>query len=136
MSTSSMESRSLLNSGIAWAIVIAGMVLVIFTLLLYNPIGTRWMPQCAFHALTGWDCPGCGTTRALYALLHGHPLEAISYNYFLVVTAPVLALIAYTGLSKSSRALRWSRWVYSPAMIATLLIASIVWAVARNILDV
>lgn len=108
--------------------------MAVFTLLFYNPVGTWWMPQCAFRSLTGWECPGCGSMRALHALLHGHPLEAISYNYFLAVSVPILALIAYTGLSRSSRALRWSRWVYSPAMIATLLVASIVWTVVRNIL--
>ena len=28
-------------------------------------------PRCMFLTLTGWQCPGCGSQRALHALLHG-----------------------------------------------------------------
>ncbi|MDE6308968.1 MAG: DUF2752 domain-containing protein [Muribaculaceae bacterium] len=108
-------------------------MVVAVVLLCYDPVGTWWMPQCAFHSLTGWKCPGCGAMRFTHALLHGHPLEALSYNYFLIVMLPILALVAYTGLSHSQRALRWSRWVYSPAFIAALLIASVLWTVIRNV---
>ena len=30
---------------------------------------TKWLPKCLFHEWTGLYCPGCGGTRALYALL-------------------------------------------------------------------
>ena len=49
-------------------------------------------PQCPFKAMTGWDCPGCGITRAIHALLTGHPVRALDHNV-LVVTAAVLALV-------------------------------------------
>ena len=48
------------------------------------------MPRCAFLEVTGWQCPGCGSQRALAALLHGHPLEAWRYNLML---PPALAMI-------------------------------------------
>lgn len=35
---------------------------------------------CLFHELTGFYCPGCGGTRALKALLGGHPLLSILYH--------------------------------------------------------
>ena len=42
----------------------------------------HWLPDCAFRALTGWGCPGCGMTRAFLLLgqlrlvesLAAHPL--------------------------------------------------------------
>ena len=34
---------------------------------------------------TGLYCPGCGSTRALYALLHGRPGEALAMNPLLLV---------------------------------------------------
>ncbi len=126
----------LINSTIAWVVVAAGVVAVAVALFIYDPVGTWWMPQCAFHSLTGWECPGCGAMRAIHALVHGHPLTALTYNYFLIIALPFLALVAYTGLSHSKRALRWSRWVYSPTTIAALLVLAVVWTVARNLLGV
>ena len=40
---------------------------------------------CMFHNLTGLDCPGCGMTRAAYALLHGRFMQAVKYNPFIYV---------------------------------------------------
>ena len=37
----------------------------------FNPSTHGFYPVCLFHKLTGWNCPGCGGTRAAYALLHG-----------------------------------------------------------------
>jgi len=37
-------------------------------------------PGCAFHRLTGYPCPTCGSTRAVVALLAGRPLRALSWN--------------------------------------------------------
>lgn len=52
------------------------------------------LPPCPIHALTGLFCPGCGSTRALHALLHGDVVQAIAMNPLLVVAIPVLALMA------------------------------------------
>lgn len=35
---------------------------------------------CAFQMLLGMYCPGCGGTRALNALLHGHLIRSIWYH--------------------------------------------------------
>ena len=50
-----------------------------------DPNTTRIFPQCTFKALTGLDCPGCGMTRGLHALVHGDVLRALSHNLLLVV---------------------------------------------------
>lgn len=35
---------------------------------------------CLFHELTGFYCPGCGGTRAVLALLAGHPVLSFLYH--------------------------------------------------------
>lgn len=36
---------------------------------------------CPFKILTGFDCPGCGLTRATLALLRGDIKSSLHYNY-------------------------------------------------------
>ena len=36
--------------------------------------------ECAFYTFTGLYCPGCGGTRALYAMLRLDILNAVRYN--------------------------------------------------------
>jgi len=49
------------------------------------------LPDCPFHAVTGLHCPGCGSTRATYLLLHGDVAGALAMNA-LVLPALVLVL--------------------------------------------
>lgn len=35
------------------------------------------LPPCSLYSLTGFYCPGCGGTRACYALAQGHILESL-----------------------------------------------------------
>ena len=47
---------------------------------------------CAFKGLTGVDCPGCGLTRGLMALLSGDVSAALSYHPLSPVFLALLAL--------------------------------------------
>lgn len=58
---------------------------------LFDPTTHPFYPVCQFHRLTGLNCPGCGLTRALYALLHGNFSAALHDNALFV-----LILIALT----------------------------------------
>lgn len=44
----------------------------LLVLFFFNPTTHGFYPVCQFHQWTGLNCPGCGATRSLYALLHGH----------------------------------------------------------------
>lgn len=52
------------------------------------------LPRCPLHLLTGLYCPGCGSTRCLFALAHLDIPLALAMNPLLVVSLPVLALMA------------------------------------------
>lgn len=47
-------------------------------------------PRCPVHWLTGLHCPGCGTQRALHALLNGHFQQAVGFNLLAALFAPVV----------------------------------------------
>ena len=49
---------------------------------------------CPIHYTTGIWCPGCGTTRALDALVHGNIPLAFHYNP-LLLASPVLITLGY-----------------------------------------
>lgn len=56
-------------------------------------------PVCPTQALLGVDCPGCGMTRGLYALLHGDVGRMIDHNALLPVLIPLTVLL-------------WARWAW------------------------
>ena len=60
----------------------------------YDPSDYGFYPKCMFHFLTGYDCPGCGSQRALYNVLHGHFIMALRYNPLVFVAIPYI----FTGI--------------------------------------
>ena len=72
-------------------ILLSAIALVLAALVFFlNPATHGFYPVCQFHRLTGLNCPGCGMTRALYALLHGDLATALRDNALLVLGLPVL----------------------------------------------
>jgi len=70
-------------------------------LFVFEPGKTGFFPICLFRAITGFTCPGCGSTRALHQLLHGHVLEAFMLNPLLLIGLPFLlfALVRYSAFA-------------------------------------
>ena len=58
-------------------ILLAGILYAVFVRL------TGLAVPCIFRTLTGWQCPGCGITRACLSLLKGEIRTSFSYNPFL-----------------------------------------------------
>lgn len=68
---------------------IAGLCLlaaVFLYFLIYKITGFRiekYFYPCIFHKITGYYCPGCGGTRAVYALFCGNLLDCFRYQPFI-----------------------------------------------------
>lgn len=62
---------------------------------------------CPFHALTGLYCPGCGGTRAVWYLLHGHFL--LSFRFHPLVLYAVVALLGEMAVFLAAKAGRRSK---------------------------
>lgn len=63
-----------------------------------------WQPGCPVRDLTGLKCPGCGSGRALAALLRGSVTEAFYWN---AVLLPLVAGLAISAWRKPWPARRW-----------------------------
>ena len=65
----------------------------------FEPGKSGLFPACMFRTLTGLACPGCGSTRALHQLLHGHVGSAFALNPLLLFALPILMylLVRHTG---------------------------------------
>jgi len=97
----------------------------------FDPETTALFPKCMFHEMTGLYCPGCGSTRALYCLLHGELRNAFRDNALVVLALPLLGAILL------ARAFR-----RRPPVVATqsklgwlglLLAVIVVFGIVRNI---
>ena len=93
MSFDGIVNRRLMAATL-WLVCAAGAAYLFF----FQPGRTGFFPACPFRTLTGFDCPGCGTTRGLHQLLHGHVVAAFELNPLMILILPLLgyALIAYT----------------------------------------
>lgn len=90
-------------------------------------------PGCLTKWLLGIDCPGCGSLRMLYSLLHGDLLAAVKFNA-LALAALVLSVWAYAAwtygrmVDRQIRSWHNHRWA---AKVTLLLVLA--WFVVRNI---
>lgn len=100
---------------------------------LFDPAETLWMPKCPVHVLLGLDCPGCGSQRAIHALLHGDLKAATDANALILFFLPVVAVMAVGELYRN----RWPRFykaLMHPAVIFGLLGIVLTWTIVRNII--
>jgi hypothetical protein len=55
-----------------------------------NPASSSLFPLCPLKTMTGIDCPGCGATRGMHALLNGDAVTALDYNLMLIIFVPLM----------------------------------------------
>lgn len=100
-----------------------------------DPTLSKWMPKCVFHAITGWECPGCGSQRMIHALLHADLRQAWHYNPFLLCLMPLI--LFYVALDFfPTKFPRLFRIMHSTFMIAGLGVATLIWGILRNCLSI
>lgn len=77
-----------------WSLLLAGAAY----LFVFEPGKSGFFPACPFRLLTGFTCPGCGSTRAMHQILHGHFATAFMLNPLFLLAIPFLlfALLRYS----------------------------------------
>jgi len=119
---------------IGWSLAGSGGAAIVAVLYVFPPEQARFFPRCAFHALTGLQCPGCGGLRASHQLLHGNFAAAWQLNPLVVLgVAGGLAWLAARMVGRLT-----GRDVLQPMRRTWLFWAGVagiaLFAVARNLI--
>lgn len=117
---------------ITYAVLAVVFVTVAVVYFVFDPSSTRLFPKCAFLSLTGFKCPGCGSQRAIHALLHADVIGAIRYNALLVVVLPVLAFVFTSRYLRDRFPRLYSNLNSSIVSIVAFIIVCL-WWILRNI---
>lgn len=94
----------------------------------YPPAETSFYPVCVFKTVTGYDCPGCGSTRAAHAILHGRFGEAFRLNPMLFLGGLVFAFATPSLLRREQ-----PRFITRPWFGRVTIAVVVVWWVGRNL---
>ena len=98
----------------------------------FPPSRYNFYPRCPLYASTHLLCPGCGSTRALYELLHLNLARAWHYNALFTLLLPVALLWfgwKWYGAQRDRTAIDLR---LHPAVTTALVLAALLFAVARN----
>lgn len=116
----------------ATLLIASGVALIVLYLLAVKTTG--YMPRCIIKDLTGFDCPGCGSQRALHALIAGHPAESIRHNMLLPFTLLYLAICALHWVNPGWRHItRLYTRLTSPLALWIIVAVVMSWMIIRNI---
>ena len=89
---------------------------------------------CLFYLATGFYCPGCGSGRACYSILHLRFADAFCYNPLMTILLPLI------GLYIAARAVDWVitggdhiDGKQSVNVLVGILVVVLVYGILRNI---
>lgn len=101
-----------------------------------NPTDNTGPSTCLVKMLTGFDCPGCGGTRAFYYLLTANLPEAARHHAMAVFAAPFIVWMYLSwALPRVAPKVRWKLPTFhlTPNVLTSFLIAWGVFFLARNL---
>ena len=80
---------------------------------------------CIFNLVTGYECPGCGMTRVVLALLDGNVYQAFRWNMLVFLLIPIYS--AYALLSRKEQHAKKSKMI-----MVTMLSLTVLFFILRN----
>ena len=99
-------------------VLICGAVVLYF----FYPDWQRFFPSCPFYESFHLYCPGCGSTRATYCLLHGDLNGVWRYNPFYLPTLFFAASLVFLR-----------KWARKPVVVRTYIVFLLLFWVCRNL---
>jgi len=99
----------------------------------YDPATAVLFPPCPFRALTGYLCPGCGSARAMHAMLHGELSRAFALNPLTTLGMPLLAVGSLQELRRCWRGGPPAGHRLPAWLIRGIAVVLVAFAVVRNL---
>jgi Protein of unknown function (DUF2752) len=130
--TSGLARRKTVRVGL---VAVAGLLLLtaLYFVATNPPTDSSYYPKCLSYQITSIHCPGCGSTRALHALLNLQFEQAVAYNVVMVALLPLGIFVFLRSLwhrAQGTTPDRLPGFVWFPRILTVVLIAF--W-ILRNI---
>lgn len=115
---------------VSWLVIIVVCIYYYFANITTKNVGI----PCVFKHVTGYNCSGCGTQRALHCLLHLEIEKAWYYNAFFVFFLPYYLYLTYVFIETYivKRSVPDSFFLHKKFVIPFVILL-IVFAILRNI---
>ena len=118
--------------GVMGAFVVLAMTGAVL-LRLFDPAQSLVFPPCPLHYFTGFYCPGCGSLRAIHALLHGDLRQAVAMNLLTVILLPFIGYGLASEIYRSFCARPLPGTMLPANWIRVLFAVIVLFGIARNI---
>jgi Protein of unknown function (DUF2752) len=115
-------------TGIGIAALLGGLAIVYR----FPPTEYSFYPRCPIYLATHWLCPGCGSTRALHALLHLDIQSALHYNALFTLLFPIACLWFGFICYRTMRYDQFPNLAFPRSAAVCLMVTAVLFTVARN----
>ena len=109
-------------------LIVPMLVVIAWIVHFYPPHTNPYYPKCIFKKVTDLECPGCGSARSIYSVVHGDVIKAADHNILLLILIPVLVIGTIASFTNHLHPL-WQK-LNKPRVY---LILVLVFWIARNI---
>ena len=99
-----------------------------------DPSTCAFMPRCPVRLITGLPCPGCGSQRAIHALLHLDFKEAFHQNFLMCALIPVIFTLSVAEMLREKYP-RFYNIVNNQYVAYALLVIILGWWILRIIFE-
>ncbi|MDE7024795.1 MAG: DUF2752 domain-containing protein [Paramuribaculum sp.] len=115
-------------------LIITGAAIAAALVLLYALVdpSSHLFPRCIVLTVTGYQCPGCGSQRAVHSLLSGNVTAAWHFNAMLVASIPLIILMLIAAWRKHHWPRLYNALNSLPAIVMWAM-AVIAWTIFRNL---
>ena len=125
-----MKSKQRILIAVASFVAVTAIVLFFYI----DPNVYPFFPKCPFLVITGFECPGCGSQRAIHQLLHFNISGAFSHNPLVVIYGPYILLGVYLEyLGGKNKFPKIQKFFFGKIAALVILIMIMGFWIARNI---